>query len=195
MILRGDSTNFCYTKPSIFADTLIDFTTRRPGGLIGLGTKDSGFPDTTKLVIQDVEEITLKDLNALNNIDNTKWEWTWKKNQEFVSDSMIDPAALSTVHYPRAIREIIYRLVTFNGSCYDTTYANVTNLLLPFVPNAVSPNGDGVFDGWVIHNSANYPEMTVQIFNRWGSLVYESEKGYPVNWTCLLYTSDAADDS
>lgn len=182
LFLTVDSDKFCYKKESIFNDTLVDFTVRRPAGIIGLGTQDKT-PDTTELIIQDVEEIKLKDLNSLNNINNTKWEWTWKMGDNFVSDSIDDPAAIATSHNPRAIKEIIYRLVTNNGTCTDTVYAKLTNLLLPFVPNAVSPNGDGVFDSWVIHNSDNYPDMTVQVFNRWGSLVYESEKGYPVNWT------------
>ena len=81
---------------------------------------------------------------------------------------------------PKPIENVIYKLVTSHpdGTCSDSTYANMTNLLYPFVPSVISPNEDGVFDDWIIHNSANYPEMEVQIFNRWGGLVYESEKGY-----------------
>jgi gliding motility-associated-like protein len=43
--------------------------------------------------------------------------------------------------------------------------------------SAVSPNGDGNNDVFVIRNIENYPDNTVSIYNRWGVLVYEVD-GY-----------------
>ncbi|WP_415831036.1 gliding motility-associated C-terminal domain-containing protein, partial [Flavobacterium weaverense] len=46
------------------------------------------------------------------------------------------------------------------------------------VHNAFSPNGDGINDVFVIDNidnSACYPENTVEIYNRWGVLVFETK--------------------
>ena len=48
--------------------------------------------------------------------------------------------------------------------------------------DAVSPNGDQKNDTWIIKNIQRYPNAVVKIFNRWGNLVYESEKGYPKPW-------------
>jgi gliding motility-associated-like protein/uncharacterized repeat protein (TIGR01451 family) len=48
------------------------------------------------------------------------------------------------------------------------------------VHNAFSPNGDGINELFVIENiedSICYPENTVEIYNRWGVLVFET-KGY-----------------
>jgi gliding motility-associated-like protein len=45
-----------------------------------------------------------------------------------------------------------------------------------------SPNNDGNNDFWQIKNLALYPNAVVRVFNRWGNLVYESEKGYPDPW-------------
>jgi gliding motility-associated-like protein len=45
-----------------------------------------------------------------------------------------------------------------------------------------SPNNDQVNDAWIIKNIQRYPNSTVKVFNRWGNLVYESEKGYPRPW-------------
>jgi gliding motility-associated-like protein len=39
--------------------------------------------------------------------------------------------------------------------------------------NAVTPNGNGENDVFVIRNIESYPENTVTIFNRWGVVVYE----------------------
>jgi gliding motility-associated-like protein len=44
-----------------------------------------------------------------------------------------------------------------------------------------SPDGDGVNDVWNIGHIELYPENTVQIFNRWGALLFES-KGYSQPW-------------
>ncbi|WP_159075766.1 gliding motility-associated C-terminal domain-containing protein, partial [Muricauda brasiliensis] len=39
----------------------------------------------------------------------------------------------------------------------------------------MTPNGDGVNDYFRISNIENYPNNVLKIFNRWGSLVYETE--------------------
>jgi gliding motility-associated-like protein len=49
-------------------------------------------------------------------------------------------------------------------------------------PTAFSPNGDQHNDTWEMDFLVNYPECVVKVYNRWGMLVYESEKGYPAPW-------------
>ena len=49
------------------------------------------------------------------------------------------------------------------------------------VPNAFTPNGDGVNDLWNIKSIEAYPKCLVSIYSRYGSLVYQS-KGYPQAW-------------
>jgi gliding motility-associated-like protein len=46
-----------------------------------------------------------------------------------------------------------------------------------FIPDAISPNGDGSFDELYIQNIKKFPNNKVEIYNRWGSLLYEA-KGY-----------------
>lgn len=43
------------------------------------------------------------------------------------------------------------------------------------VPNAFSPNGDGINDYLVIDGLDAYPVFDLKIFNRWGDLVFENE--------------------
>ena len=56
----------------------------------------------------------------------------------------------------------------------------ITNLI---IPNAFSPDGDGINDKWTIRGglNKNYPNNKIYIFNRWGVSVYES-KGYLNDW-------------
>ena len=41
------------------------------------------------------------------------------------------------------------------------------------IPTAFSPNNDGVNDKWEIEHINLYAEVTIEIFNRWGQLIFE----------------------
>ena len=45
----------------------------------------------------------------------------------------------------------------------------------PEVPTGFSPNGDGINDYWVIGSMEEYIGAEVQVYNRWGDLVFYSE--------------------
>ena len=49
------------------------------------------------------------------------------------------------------------------------------------VPNAFSPNGDGINDVWNIDGLKTYPESETLVYNRYGQLVLRS-KGYSKPW-------------
>ncbi|MFD3002428.1 gliding motility-associated C-terminal domain-containing protein [Pontibacter toksunensis] len=50
------------------------------------------------------------------------------------------------------------------------------------IPNGFTPNGDRMNDTWEIKNLARlYPRCRVTVYNRWGSLVFES-MGYNKEW-------------
>ena len=46
-----------------------------------------------------------------------------------------------------------------------------------FPYQAISPNGDGINDSWVIRGIEHYPDNSVNIFDRWNNLVF-SLQGY-----------------
>jgi gliding motility-associated-like protein len=49
------------------------------------------------------------------------------------------------------------------------------------IPNAFSPNGDGINDKWEIAGLRSIPDCRVEIFDRWGQSIYNS-KGYATPW-------------
>lgn len=51
-----------------------------------------------------------------------------------------------------------------------------------FIPNALTPNGDGKNDTWFIKNLDLFPENKVTIVNRWGDIVFKS-KNYNNDWS------------
>ena len=67
--------------------------------------------------------------------------------------------------------------------------------------NAFSPNGDQKNDVWVVKNIQKYvddegkPSAVVKIYNRWGNLVFESEKGKLYNpWNGTYNAGDIGPD-
>lgn len=50
------------------------------------------------------------------------------------------------------------------------------------IPDAFSPNGDGINDVWNIEGIHLYPDAAITVYNRWGQSVWKSDRGYPVPW-------------
>lgn len=66
---------------------------------------------------------------------------------------------------------------------YNIAYVGGILTITPdiVIPTAFTPNGDGVNDTWVIQKIGDYPNCTVQVFNRYGGVVYYSV-GYGTPW-------------
>jgi gliding motility-associated-like protein len=80
----------------------------------------------------------------------------------------------------------IYTLVVTQNGC-NSTLVNLNVIVKTCVdivfsiPEGFSPNGDGINDLFVIAGVENYPTLSVNIYNRWGSLVFEASP-YLNNW-------------
>ena len=70
--------------------------------------------------------------------------------------------------------------VTDDNSCIATITVEVLPSSIPCVNpvNTFTPNGDLFNDTWVIDNMYLYPNASVQVFNKWGNLVFKSEGLY-----------------
>jgi len=66
--------------------------------------------------------------------------------------------------------------------CKDTANVEIKVQLCDIkIPNVITPNGDGVNDRFLIENFEILSLAKLQIYNRWGRLVYESEQ-YKNDW-------------
>jgi gliding motility-associated-like protein len=78
--------------------------------------------------------------------------------------------------------DITYTLTATSAEgCIASDVVLVKVLKTPGVPNTFSPNGDGIHDRWEIQYLNTYPGVTVDIYNRYGQLVYQSV-GYGTAW-------------
>lgn len=79
----------------------------------------------------------------------------------------------------------IYTLtVVDNNGClgYDSVAVDVSNNAnCLFIPNLVTPDGDFHNDSWEINGIETYLDAEVEIYNRWGNLVY-SASPYNNDW-------------
>ncbi|MBC7401091.1 MAG: gliding motility-associated C-terminal domain-containing protein [Mucilaginibacter sp.] len=77
---------------------------------------------------------------------------------------------------------VTYTLTVTNGKgCSVSDRITVTALQLPAIPNAFTPNGDGINDLWIIKYLDTYTDCTVDVFNRNGQKVFTSI-GYKTAW-------------
>lgn len=70
----------------------------------------------------------------------------------------------------------IYSVIVSNDcGSLDTTYTVAGDECLQtiYIPNSFTPNGDGVNDFWFVEGN-NIRVKSIQIFNRWGDKIYES---------------------
>ncbi|MCX6263063.1 MAG: gliding motility-associated C-terminal domain-containing protein [Bacteroidetes bacterium] len=94
--------------------------------------------------------------------------YKWYPSTYLSSDTAATP--LSTPY-----NDITYQLqLTGEGYCMVSDTLHVKVMKMPEIPNVFSPNGDGIHDTWQIKYLQDYPNSSLEIFNRTGRLVYSS---------------------
>lgn len=105
--------------------------------------------------------------------------YVWAPSMGLNNPAIIQPTATPT-------DDITYTLTaTSADGCVSTDEVFVKVLKTPTIPNTFSPNGDGIHDQWEIKYLNTYPGCTVDIYNRYGQLVFHSN-GYTKPWDGTL---------
>ena len=88
------------------------------------------------------------------------------------------PHRFKTLRDPQTKRDGDFFLVdvvaTTDVGCQDslTLYTKIVNKL--YLANVFSPNGDGRNDIWKLPKEYLFPDLEIEIFNRWGALVWSA---------------------
>lgn len=99
----------------------------------------------------------------------------WQPDQTLTSGSIANPIAdpdVSTWYY-------VY--VTAPNGCAAVDSVLITVVPEVVIPNGFTPNGDGWNDAWVIDFIDLFPECEVEVYNRWGDVLFRSV-GYKTPW-------------
>lgn len=92
---------------------------------------------------------------------------TWTPDYQINDNSLIQPVVQPEY-------TTIYTLTVSDGECEKSDEVTVFVDDDLVVPNTFSPNGDGINDTWDILGIEAYPDCHIQVFTRWGQLVFQS---------------------
>ncbi len=91
-----------------------------------------------------------------------------------------DPTIANPVASPAASTTYTVFVTDANG-CTGSDTMRLTVVPVIDFPNGFTPNGDGINDVWEIDNIQLFPDCQVQVYNRWGELLFNSV-GYNPPW-------------
>ena len=120
---------------------------------------------TDKIIIEGQSTI----LNGSVAGENVNHTWSPDAN-------MNDASLLEPVVSPVADATYILRVTSNNGCGTSSDSVKVRVYQNLKIPNAFSPNGDGIHDKWVIEALEAYPNFELTIFNRYGQKIYLANK-------------------
>ncbi|MFD2934001.1 gliding motility-associated C-terminal domain-containing protein [Spirosoma flavum] len=110
-------------------------------------------------------------LNPVYTGNPTQFQW--------VSSRYLDNANVANPLITAIADDITYTLDVKNSTgCEVNDTIHIKVYARVWVPDAFSPNGDGLNDVWELPGIEAFPDAIVTVFNRWGEVIYSSGKGY-----------------
>lgn len=131
------------------------------------------------IVYAGADKVIIKSGNStlLNgSVSDASATYSWQPGIYLSNDSALSPVASP----PSDQTYNLSATSQYGCSASDEVFVKVISGI--YFPNAFSPNGDGINDNWRIPYAAHLPGATVKIFNRYGSLIYQTQKGEDVDW-------------
>jgi gliding motility-associated-like protein len=135
-------------------------------------------PTPTVSAGNDVTVVRGENANIAGSVSTSTVSYVWSPATYLSDVNSLSPVSV------RPDATITYRLTAVNGvgcSAFDEMRVIVLPVCIK-VKNAFTPNGDGVNDNWMVYDQYDcLQNVTVQVFNRYGSKVYES-RNYRNEW-------------
>jgi len=104
----------------------------------------------------------------LQPVVNNANSFSWSPGDGLSSTTIAQPIATPA-------ETTSYTLTAWSRSGCPATDTVTVHIIPPlYIPNTFTPNHDGQNDTWVIQNTQHHLPCSVNIFNRWGILVYQS---------------------
>lgn len=124
----------------------------------------------------DIYKREAESKTLLASSNSAGYDFLWSPGTNLSATNILTPVTSSPV-------DIMYRVTATDrtSGCIATDSMFVKIITTIYVPNAFTPNGDGLNDAWRIPALAGYPNAVVTIFNRYSQKIFES-KGYTTPW-------------
>lgn len=101
--------------------------------------------------------------------------YVWSPGSTLSDSTVWNPVASPTV------TTTYYVIGTSPNGCIAIDSVTVTVLPDIKFPDGITPNGDGKNDVWIIDFIEQFPNNVVEIYNRWGELLFHAD-GYQQDW-------------
>ncbi|MEE2954021.1 MAG: gliding motility-associated C-terminal domain-containing protein [Bacteroidota bacterium] len=122
--------------------------------------------------IKQTLQVSLESVELTSNYLGANYTWTWDETETSSSRIITVNPEKSTWYYLE---------VEDDNGCvgYDTIYVVIG--VIPY--DAISPNEDSYNDTWTIKDIESHPDARIQIFNRWGMMIFDSPGGHTYSST------------
>ncbi|WP_306641279.1 gliding motility-associated C-terminal domain-containing protein [Sanyastnella coralliicola] len=101
----------------------------------------------------------------------------WTPSDLLLGDDVPNPTTVEMTENAIFVLEV----TDLNG-CVSIDSVMVTVIPELDVPSGFTPNGDNMNDLWTLGNNLFYPSLNVEIYNRWGDLLFRDDRGYANAW-------------
>ncbi len=193
-LLATGATSYSWTGPNSFSanvsnPTIINTTTSSEGWYVVEGTDSEGCSSKDSLRISIVSFVSAQAAisdslicpgESVNLYGSGGISYVWTGPMSFYSTNQ--NTTLSSLDYGNS--GYYYLTVTDDNGCqgYDSTHLTVDNTIdCIFIPDLVTPDGDNLNDNWQINGLDKFQNAEVEIYNRWGNLIYYSSP-YNNDW-------------
>ena len=176
LIFRAEPQH-CYAYNSILSDTILADSILQVRAEI-----EAVVEGENTYIVEDVVEVPLVTVTdnlqeEIVTIDATYSLFAITENDTIYERTQEFSGNFENIEVPDGAERVLFVMLMNQGVCATVdTALYILNYNL-FIPDAISPNGDGSFDELYIQNIKKFPNNKVEIYNRWGSLLYEA-KGY-----------------
>ena len=176
------NTSHSYTQAGLFDVSLTISNTQRcaetlsKSGLIQANPNpQADFEANPYITTLDTPTIEFNDISLSDSTINN-YEWVFGDGE-----SSSDVGNTSHTYTQAGDYNVELRVETING-CWDTTSVKValTEEVKLFIPNAFTPNGDGINDVFEIKGTP-IADFNLYIYDRWGGIIW-STHNYEVRW-------------
>ena len=114
-------------------------------------------------------------LTLTPSVNGQDLKYSWSPGVYLSSNSIPDPLCTPATNMTYTIT------ATDKYGCSASDDISIKVLKLPIIPNVFTPNGDGINETWLVKYLSDFTDCSVEIFNRYGQLVFHST-GYNQPW-------------
>jgi gliding motility-associated-like protein len=130
-------------------------------------------PTTAAFTIDPSSGMAPLEVN-ISNLSTSSTHYSWLLNNQNLGNSLSSFVCDTSGTY--TITLIAWQ---FDPSCADTTSLSIIVSPGIIIPTAFTPDNDQVNDVWdILFLDQNYPKNKVFVYDRWGTLLYESYPGF-----------------